>query len=127
MGNEWFRQLSCVQRIIQAIEVDDSRVCVTLLDTGVSRGYPDIAEFIRNGSIAQYQGFPDNLDPLHDKDGHGIHGVSVLLKTAPHATLLVAWVADDNREIPAIDNYSAVETVNVNSVFRTDVRQYNGH
>ena len=34
MGNEWFRQFSCVQRIIQAIEVDDSRVCVTLLDTG---------------------------------------------------------------------------------------------
>ena len=89
--------------------------------------YPDIAKFLRNGSIAQYQGFPENLDPLQDKDGHGTHGASVLLQTAPHATLLVAWVADDNREIPAIDNYSAVETVNVNSVFRTDVRQYNGH
>ena len=54
-----------------------------------------IAEFIRNGSIAQYQGFPDNLDPLHDKDGHGTHGASVLLKTTPHATLLVARVNDD--------------------------------
>ena len=63
----------------------------------------------------QYQGFPENL-PLQDKDGHGTHGASVLLKTAPHATLLVARVADDNREILAIDNYSGVEKVNI-SVF----------
>ena len=46
-----------------------------------------------------YQGFPANLDPLQDKDGHGTHGASVLLKTAPNATLLVVRVANDKRQI----------------------------
>ena len=106
-------RLSPVQNIVKTIGTKDNRVRIAILDTGVSKDHPDIAAAQRNGSIARYQGFPENLDPLQDKDGHGTQGASVLLKTAPDATLLVARVANDKRQIPDINDYSAVEKVTI--------------
>ena len=82
----------------------------------MSKAHPNIAKSLRDGSVVAYRGFPENLDPLQDKNGHGTHGASVLLKTAPHATLLVARVADDEGQIPAINDYSAVEKARACSV-----------
>ena len=87
--------------------------------------HPDISEAKKKGLIAASQGFPENLDPLKDKDGHGTHVASVLLKTAPNAALLIARVADNKRQIPQINDYSAVEKAST-SKFITNVRPSNG-
>jgi hypothetical protein len=69
-------------------------------------------------SIKGYKGFPDTFDPLKDKNGHGTHGVSVILKTAPQAVLFIARVCDDAGNIPSDNDFGAVAMVRVPAVSR---------
>jgi hypothetical protein len=56
-------------------------------------------------------GFPESLDPLNDQNGHGTHGVSVLLKTAPVAAIYLARTVDDAGRI--LDSNDYEETIKV--------------
>jgi subtilisin family serine protease len=100
-----------VHRIVAQSQTDDNRAIIAILDTGINAQHPEMEQYIKNGIIIHSQGFPSTLDPFADKEGHGTHGTSVLHKTAPHAALLIARVADDNRGIPDIDNYAEVAKV----------------
>ena len=82
-----------------------------MIDTGINANHPEMAKHIQNNSITLSKGFPDDLNPLKDKCGHGTHGASVLLKTAPNAELLVARVFDDNGRMPYKHNYPDVVEV----------------
>jgi hypothetical protein len=61
----------------------------------------------RAGSLIRTncKGFPNTLDPLHDRDGHGTHVASVLRRTDPLASLYIARIADDSRHIPSDNDY----------------------
>jgi len=82
-----------------------------MIDTGINAHHPEMVKHIRNRSITFWKGFPNHLNPLKDKSGHGTHGASVLLKTAPNAELLVARVFDDNGKMPYRDKYPDVVEV----------------
>jgi len=83
-----------------------------MLDSGINVHHPEMAEHIKNGSITAFKGFPDGLNPREDKCGHGTHGASVLLKTAPNAELLVARVFNDEGKMPYVnDKYPDVVEV----------------
>jgi hypothetical protein len=103
-ADAWFMKLESVHHIVARDRADDARrVRVAILDTGVDATHSliqsdlDKAKAIR--SIKALKGFPSSLDPKKDKNGHGTHGVSVLLKTAPYAAIYVARVADDQGKI----------------------------
>ena len=73
--------------------------------------HPDIASALKTNQIVAFKGFPESLDPLRDQYGHGTHGTSVLIMTAPKAILYVARVADDEGDIRKENDY--LNTVNV--------------
>jgi hypothetical protein len=57
---------------------------------------------------------PASPDPLCDTHGHGTHGASVLLRTAPNADLYIARVTDQGGnlildEIPKVCLISSVQ------------------
>jgi subtilisin family serine protease len=111
-ADEFFERLRRqIHGIVAVGQTDDNRVRIAILDSGIDARHPDMAQYINDGIIIRSQGFPSTLDPLADKDGHGTHGTSVLLKTAPHAALLIARVADDDRRIPDVHNYEEVAKV----------------
>src|SRR5436305_10728348 len=113
-AEEWFARLSAsVQRVVAINQTPDCRVRIAILDTGVNKEHPDIARHIKDKTIIGWKGFPDSLDPLGDKNGHGTHGASVLIRTAPHATLLIVRVADDNKKIPATNGYISVANARI--------------
>lgn len=97
-----------VHSIVAQSQTDDSRATIAILDTGINAQHPEMEQYIKDGIIIRSQGFPSTLDPLADKEGHGTHGTSVLHKTAPHAALLVARVADDNRKIHDVGEVAEV-------------------
>ena len=98
----------------------DKRVRVAILDTGVDFTHPIISAARKNKSIAS-QCFPgsagtlpspNSLDTLGDAHGHGTHGASVLLQTAPNASLYIARVTDQEGklkydEIPKVLYFSS--------------------
>jgi subtilisin family serine protease len=76
---------------------------VAILDTGVDITHPEIqaAQFRIKGYFSQSTDISSegDLKLVQDDDGHGTHGTSVLLRTAPHAVIYVAKVtkkATDN-------------------------------
>jgi len=86
------------------------RVRVAILDTGVDITHPDMqAALERNQLVAR--GFPASLDPFRDRHGHGTHGVSVILKTAPNVVVYIARMVDDDGKIMEEGEY--LETVKV--------------
>jgi Subtilase family len=89
------------------------RVRIAILDTGVDATHPEIRAALDEKKIVAFKGFPDSLDPLCDRLGHGTHGTSVLMKTAPTACIYVGKVADDSGNLSEVNGYS--DTAEVNS------------
>ena len=87
------------------------KVGIAMIDTGINQHHPEMAKHIENGSITLWKGFPKELNPLEDKCGHGTHGASVLLKTAPNAELLVARVFDDDGKMSYRNMYQDIVEV----------------
>ena len=105
---------------------DQKPVRVAILDSGVDATHPDISLALETKQIAAYKGFPESLNPLQDKHGHGTHGASVLMKTAPNATLYVACMVDDKGEISEKNDYlNTVKVTNAN-MWINYFRQYPG-
>jgi hypothetical protein len=109
-AKEWFTQLETVHRIVDENRKDNHRaVRVGILDTGIDSTHSEISQATM---IKECKGFPDSLDPCKDKIGHGTHGASVFLKTAPQASLYIARVVDDQKRIAPDNDYQAVVDVN---------------
>lgn len=108
-ANDWFAQLERVHRIVDENRKDNRRVKVAILDTGIDFMHSEIKQA---KMIKECKGFPDSLDPRQDKIGHGTHGASVFLKTAPQALLYIARVVDDQKRIAPDNEYQAVVDVN---------------
>lgn len=114
-ADQWFRDLERIVHPLIAKNRKDRQkpVRVALLDTGVDSKHPDFHKAIKLNRIKAFQGFPKSLDPLADRNGHGTHGASVFLRTAPHAALYVARIADDKGQIAPDDDYAAVVEVSI--------------
>lgn len=97
-ADQWFQILeTTVHREINSNRKDGQKsVRVAILDTGIDATHPEIRVALEEKRIAGQRGFPDSLDPLCDRHGHGTHGISVLMKTAPNAIIYVARVADND-------------------------------
>jgi hypothetical protein len=65
----------------------------------VDATHPDIALALKTKQIAELKGFPESLDPCLDAHGHGTHGASVLMQTAPNVILYIARMADNQGNI----------------------------
>jgi subtilisin family serine protease len=112
-ANQWFDDL---ERIIHPQINRDRKdrqkpVRVAILDTGINLGHPEFQRAAQLKKFKEARGFPNSLDPYSDRNGHGTHGASVLMRTSPHAVLYIARIADDNGNIFAEDNYAAVVEV----------------
>lgn len=86
-------------------------VRVALIDTGVDVRHPDFQKAVQHNKIKGYRAFPSYLDPLSDRNGHGTHGASVFMRTAPHAVVYIARIADDKGIIVPDNDYAAVVEV----------------
>jgi hypothetical protein len=75
-------------------------VRIAHLDSGVDGDHEEIQRAITDGRIKWVRGFPESLDPLKDRNGHGTHGVSVILRTAPNSEVYIVRVVNDLGEIP---------------------------
>ena len=84
---------------------------MAILDTGIDLSHPQLQAARRMNKIKDCQGFPTTLNPLCDPDGHGTHGASVLMMTAPNATIYIARIADNKGLIVPDDNYDAIVMV----------------
>lgn len=113
-ADEWFEQLREVQFQVRKHRKDEDRkIKVAILDTGVDGTHEQIQSAISSGCLKYVKGFPDSLLPKKDKNGHGTHGASVLLKTAPDITLYVLRVSDDSGKMIPDNEYEALAEVNV--------------
>lgn len=66
---------------------------------------------------------PGSFDPLCDAHGHGTHGASVLLRTAPNASLYIARVTDQEGNLI----YNEITKVCLNSALQFNaIRQLIG-
>lgn len=112
-ADQWFDDLErVVYPVINKNRKERQRpVRVALLDTGVDSRHPDFRKALQLKKISEFQGFPGSLDPLSDQNGHGTHGASVFMHTAPNAVLYIARIADDKGIIAADDSYAAVVEV----------------
>jgi hypothetical protein len=77
----------------------------------VDARHPLFRKAIQENQIRSCRGFPNSLDPLSDRNGHGTHGASVFMRTAPRAELYIARIADDTGNIAAENNYASVVEV----------------
>jgi len=110
-ADAWFERL---KRAVHPVICDNSkgkRVRIAILDSGVDSTHPEMIAAMQDGTIAKYKGFPDSLHPICDLKGHGTHGTSVLIKTAPTATIYVARVADDEGKFIKDNGYFYVAQV----------------
>jgi subtilisin family serine protease len=99
------------------------RIKIAILDTGIDSMQTEMAnniviaspesctkeerKVIKAGNakraIKKWKGFPSTLDPLKDRVGHGTHSASVILRTAPYASLYIARIFDDKKGISDYD------------------------
>lgn len=86
-------------------------VRVAILDTGVDSRHPQIQKALDDKIIREARGFPVSFKPLRDGHGHGTHAASVLMRTAPHAVLYIARIADNEGNIATENNYEAMVNV----------------
>lgn len=85
---------------------------MAILDTGIYFEHPEFSQ-ARSMKVLhedRCKEFPSQLNPRLDKNGHGTHCTSVLLRTAPNIDLYVARVFDDYGKIPG-DNYEGIVEV----------------
>lgn len=91
------------------------RVKVAILDTGVYFEHRNFSK-ARTLNVLQEdrcRGFPKQLNAIAglDRNGHGTHCASVLLRTAPNIDLYVARVFDDCGKVVPEDNYDGIVSV----------------
>jgi Subtilase family len=106
-SDEWFQTLeSDVHLIIAENRKDDQkRVRIAILDTGLDNTHPQIrAARLANRIVAYFpestdSTLPSDSDRSLDRHGHGTHGTSILLRTAPHAAIYIAKVADEDGKL----------------------------
>jgi Subtilase family len=112
----WFKDLRdhVHERILKGRRPDSLvRVKVAVIDTGVNFQHPEIEDALATEVIDEKhcRGFPTDLDPKADKNGHGTFVVDVLLQTAPDISVYIARAFDDKGELDPTDDY--METANV--------------
>src|SRR5436189_6266786 len=102
-ADDWFQILQSVHSVVGKTRKDNQkRVRIAILDTGVDITHPQIqaAQFRINGYFSNSTDIPpesvSNFPELQDYHGHGTHGASVLLRTAPDAAIFVAKVTDND-------------------------------
>ena len=112
LAENWFTTyLRPFQReVVKGHNDDDFRVRIAILDTGIDEEHEIFQELRQVGRI-QGNGFPSSLLPFEDKDGHGTHNTSVLLRTAPSAELFIARIFDNQGKMVTKNNYEAVVQV----------------
>lgn len=115
-ADEWFETLkSSVHKAITKSRTGSKfpSVKVAIIDSGVCMGHPIIKNHIKRGAISKdrCKAFPQTLDHLDDKNGHGTHTASVLLETAPDVELYIARVTDDFGSIIEDNDYEGVLNV----------------
>ena len=126
-ADDWFTLLqTVVHPVIQENrKTNQKRVRVAVLDTGVDATHPEIELALSEKRIALHRGFPESLDALNDRHGHGTHGATVLMKTAPDAVIYIARMVDDEGKISDDDQY--LEVAKVTSVFvESNIRRSTG-
>jgi hypothetical protein len=107
LADDWFQRLeSAVHSIVNENRKDNQkRVRIAILDTGVDITHPFIHAAYEKNTIVGY--FPQSNDetqncksyPTGDQHGHGTHGTSVLLRTAPNAAIYVARATNKDGEL----------------------------
>jgi subtilisin family serine protease len=115
-ADEWFQYLTSVHEAIaesRRTGLSLPSLKVAIIDSGVCMQHPIIKEHIKRGVISKYRckAFPETLDCLDDKHGHGTHVASVLLQTAPYVDLYLARVTDDTGNIIKDNDYEGVVNV----------------
>ena len=115
-ADNWFQILqSAVHSVVGENRKDNQkRVRIAILDTGVDITHPQIqaAQFRINGYFSNSTDIPpksvsNSIELVQDYHGHGTHGVSVLLRTAPDAAIFVAKVTDNDGNL----NYDQIVKV----------------
>jgi subtilisin family serine protease len=102
-ADNWFQTLeSVVHPIINEKRKDNQKqVRIAILDTGVDITHPQIQAARDANRIVAY--FPESTDrtpdSFQDKHGHGTHGTSLLLRTAPNAAIYIAKVTDEDEKL----------------------------
>jgi subtilisin family serine protease len=116
-ADKWFRTLESTVHLEVGTNRKDSQkpVRIAILDTGVDGTHPEIQSALQEKRIVAHKGFPPSLDPLRDQNGHGTHGVSVLMKTAPTAVIYVGRVANDDGNLSESNGFE--ETAKATSRF----------
>lgn len=114
--DEWFQLLTTVHKAIAESPppgLNSPLVKVAIIDSGICMQHPIIKDYINRGAISKdrCKAFPETLDHLDDKHGHGTHAASVLLQTAPNIELYIARVADDVGNIVKYNDYEGVLNV----------------
>jgi subtilisin family serine protease len=106
----WFRTLRTWihESLYPANQVHESLVKVAIIGAGVDASHPEIKAALKDKKITEYKGFPKSLDPLCDEQGHGTHGVSVLLRTSPVVSVYGARVVDDNGSLAEMTQVAQV-------------------
>ena len=117
-AEKWFEYLEKVHETTRHLNpgpTSRERVRVAILDTGVYFEHP---KFKKATSLSVLQkdrcrGFPSQLNAIAclDKNGHGTHCASVLLRTAPNIDLYVARVFDDAGKVVPEDNFEGIVDV----------------
>jgi hypothetical protein len=135
LAETWFKHyLAKIQKEIAKIRCDNEpRIRIALLDSGIDIQHEVFVKANQEGCIACGQGFPETLLPFEDKNGHGTHCASVLIRTAPAAELYIARVVDDEGHLPSDNEYEAiVQVINFrydahNLGYRVGGREAGGH
>jgi Subtilase family len=111
--DQWFDDLErCVLPIVNKDRKDRQRpIRVAVLDTGIDAAHPTFQKAILQNKIRATRGFPETLEPLIDRHGHGTHGGSVLMRIAPNAVLYFARIADDQGHISPDNEYEEITKV----------------
>lgn len=84
---------------------NQKRTRIAILDTGVDITHPHIQAAKEAKQIVAF--FPESAnwtadsdsDAFRDSNGHGTHGTSVLLRTAPNSAIYIAKVADEDGKL----------------------------
>jgi subtilisin family serine protease len=102
-ADDWFQILQSVVHSAVGENRKDNQKCVriAILDTGIDVTHPQIqaAQFrikgyFSNSSDILPESVSKSPELIQDYHGHGTHGASVLLRTAPEAAIFVAKVTD---------------------------------
>ena len=113
----WFQILeeSVHSAVAENRKDNQKRVRIAILDTGMDITHPQIqaAQSRINGYFSNSTDIPpnsvsDSLELIQDYHGHGTHRASVLLRTAPDASIFVAKVTHNDGKL----NYDQIIEVN---------------